>query len=68
MTPGPAEPTAEQMQQYLRIIVDDLLKLFEGIKIPTPSCPEGKYWITIIEFVEYLSHLYWQDGSSVSSS
>lgn len=34
MTPGPTEPNAEQMQQYLNIIVDDLLKLFSGMKIP----------------------------------
>ena len=43
MTPGPREPTAEQLQEYLRILVDNLLELFEhGIRIPTPSCPEGK--------------------------
>ncbi|TDL13710.1 hypothetical protein BD410DRAFT_734965 [Rickenella mellea] len=42
MTPGPTEPTAEQLQHYLKILVDDLLKLYEtGIKIITPSCPEG---------------------------
>ena len=45
MTPGPSEPDAEQMQQYLRIIVDDLIRLYHGVKIPTPSCPEGEYGI-----------------------
>lgn len=44
MTPGPKEPTAEELQRQLELIVDDLLRLFyEGIKIPTPSCPEGKF-------------------------
>ncbi|EPQ57917.1 hypothetical protein GLOTRDRAFT_91486 [Gloeophyllum trabeum ATCC 11539] len=40
--PGPSEPTAEQLQKYLKIIVDDLIKLFEeGIMIKTPQYPEG---------------------------
>ncbi len=41
MTPGPSEPDAEQMQQYLRIIVDDLGEALSRSEIPTPSCPEG---------------------------
>ena len=43
MTPGPKEPDADQIQEYLRIIVDNLIMLFEeGIRVPTPSSPEGK--------------------------
>jgi hypothetical protein len=42
MTPGPTEPSAEQLQHYEKIIVDDLVKLFEsGVHIPTPSRPDG---------------------------
>ena len=42
MLPGPKEPDADQLQEYLRIIVDDLIKLFyDGIRVPTPSSPEG---------------------------
>jgi len=42
MTPGPTEPTAEELQKYLKIIVDDLLKLWnDGIWICTPAYPEG---------------------------
>ncbi|TDL19286.1 hypothetical protein BD410DRAFT_443930 [Rickenella mellea] len=43
MTPGPTEPSAEQLQHYLKIIVDDLIKLYEtGISIKTASRPEGR--------------------------
>ena len=39
---GPKEPDANQIQEYLSIIVDNLIVLFEdGIRIPTPSCPQG---------------------------
>ncbi|RDB26670.1 hypothetical protein Hypma_005517 [Hypsizygus marmoreus] len=38
MTPGPNEPTAEQLQHYLKIIVDDLVKLYEeGIVYSIPG-------------------------------
>lgn len=44
MTPGPNEPTAEQLQHYLKIIVDDLMNLYNnGVRYVTPSHPEGKY-------------------------
>lgn len=50
MTPGPTEPNAEQMQNYLKIIVDDLIKLYEeGIKIATPAHPEGRVFCCIGE-------------------
>ena len=42
MLPGPKEPDADQLQEYQRLIVDDLVKLFEdGIRVPTPSSPAG---------------------------
>ena len=42
MTPGPSEPTGEQLQNYLKIIVDDLLKLYDdGVRYSTESCPQG---------------------------
>ena len=42
MTPGPSEPTAEQLQHYMKVIVDDLLVLYEkGVRISTPMHPEG---------------------------
>ncbi|KAF7368239.1 hypothetical protein MVEN_00144000 [Mycena venus] len=43
MPPGPQEPTGQQLQNYLKIIVDDLLKLYEdGIVVKTPEHPNGK--------------------------
>ncbi|KAK7035079.1 hypothetical protein R3P38DRAFT_2518789 [Favolaschia claudopus] len=42
MTPGPREPTAEQLQNYLKTIVDDLIELYEhGILIESPDHPNG---------------------------
>ena len=43
MMPGPKEPDADQIQEYLSIIVDNLIALYEdGIQVPTPSSPEGR--------------------------
>lgn len=43
MPPGPSEQTAEQLQNYLKIVVDDLLNLYEnGVRYVTPSHPDGK--------------------------
>ncbi|KDQ05579.1 hypothetical protein BOTBODRAFT_182420 [Botryobasidium botryosum FD-172 SS1] len=43
MTPGPKEPTAEQLQEYLILLVDDLIMLLEqGVMIRTPLHPEGR--------------------------
>lgn len=43
MAPGPTEPTAKQLQNYLRIIVDDLEMLYRrGIVITTPEYPNGR--------------------------
>jgi hypothetical protein len=42
MLPGPQEPTSQQLQNYLKIIVDDLLELYEeGIIVKTPEHPNG---------------------------
>lgn len=42
MPPGPTEPTAEQLQHHLKLIVDDLILLYEnGIRIETPEHPNG---------------------------
>lgn len=41
--PGPKEPTPDQCQRFLRIIVNELLRLWrDGVLIPTPSCPAGR--------------------------
>jgi len=41
--PGPREQDYDQVQRYLRILVNDLLQLWkEGIVLPTPTCPEGR--------------------------
>ncbi|KAG2143644.1 hypothetical protein DEU56DRAFT_704327, partial [Suillus clintonianus] len=43
MTPGPKEPTGSQLQNYMRLVVDDLLQLYdEGIIYHTPAYPQGK--------------------------
>jgi hypothetical protein len=44
MLPGPQEPTAEQLQHHLKILVDELVQLYEdGIVIETPEHPQGEY-------------------------
>lgn len=44
MTPGPREPTAEQLQNYLEIVVKDLKNLYDtGIQVKPPEHPEGRY-------------------------
>ncbi|KAG2335796.1 hypothetical protein BDR05DRAFT_953815 [Suillus weaverae] len=41
MTPGPKEPTGSQLQNYMRLIVDDLLQLYDkGIIYHTPAYPQ----------------------------
>ena len=48
MTPGPKEPDSEQIQEYLQLIVDDLIMLWKyGIWILTPSCPQGEHSCSI---------------------
>ncbi|KIK78458.1 hypothetical protein PAXRUDRAFT_28616 [Paxillus rubicundulus Ve08.2h10] len=43
MTPGPQEPTRSQLQNYLKVIIDDLFKLYEdGVVYHTPSHPQGQ--------------------------
>jgi hypothetical protein len=43
MLPGPQEPTGDQLQNHLKIVVDDLLELYEhGIVVKTPEHPNGK--------------------------
>ncbi|KAJ7576456.1 hypothetical protein C8J56DRAFT_1117364 [Mycena floridula] len=42
-TPGPNEPNAEQLQEYLERFVDDLLMLYNaGKSYITPNSPEGR--------------------------
>ncbi|KAF7368195.1 hypothetical protein MVEN_00139100 [Mycena venus] len=42
MPPGPTEPNADQLQHPLKLIVDDLIELYEnGVIITTPEYPEG---------------------------
>jgi len=44
MTLGPTEPTAEQLQHYIALLVDDLIELYEnGVVMKTLSHPEGKF-------------------------
>ncbi|KAJ7720064.1 hypothetical protein B0H14DRAFT_3521066 [Mycena olivaceomarginata] len=43
MLPGPQEPTGDQLQNHLKIVVDDLLELYEHVIIvKTPEHPNGK--------------------------
>ena len=59
MTPGPREPTADQLQEYLILIVDVLLKLFEeGVRIPTPSCPEGIIYFSLPKILTNANKLH----------
>ena len=44
MTPGPTEPTAEQLQLHIKMLVDELLELFHnGIIVKTPGFKEGEF-------------------------
>ncbi len=41
--PGPKEQNPDEVQRFLRIIVNELLRLWEvGVRIPTPSTPAGR--------------------------
>ncbi|KAG2742653.1 hypothetical protein P692DRAFT_20879248 [Suillus brevipes Sb2] len=43
MTPRPKEPTGQQLQNYMKFIMDDLLKLYnDGIIFHTPAYPQGR--------------------------
>jgi len=43
LTPGPKEPTVEQLCEFNRLLVDDLIELYEhGIVMKTPRYPEGR--------------------------
>jgi hypothetical protein len=43
ITPGPKEFTSDELQFFLKIFVDDLIKLYEeGIIIATPEYPAGR--------------------------
>lgn len=42
LTPGPTEFTADQLQHFMKNLVDELIKLYEdGIFIKTPLYPQG---------------------------
>ena len=42
MTPGPQEPSTEQLQHLMALVVDDLIALYEtGLFVNTPRFPEG---------------------------
>lgn len=41
--PGPKEQDYDEIQRFMRILVNELLRLWQnGVRIPTPSCPEGR--------------------------
>ncbi|KAI0790156.1 hypothetical protein BC629DRAFT_1593292 [Irpex lacteus] len=43
VTPGPHELNADQLQQFNKAFVSDLLDLYEnGMIVKTPTCPEGR--------------------------
>ncbi|KAG0692849.1 hypothetical protein DFH29DRAFT_817045 [Suillus ampliporus] len=42
MTPRPTEPSGAQLQNYMKLIVDDLLNLYDnGVVYYTPAYPQG---------------------------
>jgi hypothetical protein len=48
---GRKEPTAQQLQNYLKIIVDDLITLYDdGIMVKTPEYPDGTAVVLINYF------------------
>lgn len=43
LTPGPSEFSADELQSFLKNLVDELIQLYEeGIFIKTPLYPQGK--------------------------
>lgn len=41
--PGRKEQSPDECQRYMRVPVNELLRLWEhGASIPTPSCPNGR--------------------------
>ncbi|KAJ7862317.1 hypothetical protein B0H13DRAFT_1490827, partial [Mycena leptocephala] len=56
MTPGPKEPTAEQLQNYLKPIVDDLILLYDrGITVKGPGHSNGE--VSVFRLTSYPFHL-----------
>jgi hypothetical protein len=48
MTAGPTEPTADQLQNQLEVVVDDLEVLYtRGILIKTPRFPKDSCHISV---------------------
>jgi hypothetical protein len=65
MTPGPTEPTAEQLQHQLKLIIDDLLNLYEnGILVKTPLFPQGRLCYVISQ-THQLSRVFYHAGHRV---
>jgi hypothetical protein len=57
---GRKEPTAQQLQNYLKIIVDDLITLYDdGIMVKTPEYPDG----TAVVLINYFLYLITDQGS-----
>lgn len=52
MPPGPTEPTADQLQHHLKVVVDQLIILYEeGILIKTAEYPDGMFsFVTLFSF------------------
>ncbi|KAJ3525424.1 hypothetical protein NMY22_g10588 [Coprinellus aureogranulatus] len=40
--PGPKEQNPDECQRFLRIFVNELIRLWHGAVIVTPSCPQGR--------------------------
>lgn len=56
MTPGPHEPDADMLQNYLAHVVDDLLKLYdEGILFRTAT---GKFFLAFLSLKNRLILLF----------
>ncbi|KAJ7668842.1 hypothetical protein B0H17DRAFT_1335884 [Mycena rosella] len=54
MLPGPTEPTADQLQHYLKIIVDDLIMLYEeSIWVETPEHPDVLKQLSFIQILRF---------------
>jgi hypothetical protein len=64
MPPGPTETTSEQLQNYLELIVDDLIMLYdEGIIITPPEHPDGTLLPQLTYFENQLRPAFRDTGS-----
>ena len=58
--PGPKEQSPDEIQRFLRPIISNLLHLWQdGVRVPTPSCPNSKSlshttWVLLMSLSHFI--------------